>query len=81
MEDNPLLNNMVNKIKIINISLRQIQTFKSGRTIDINGINRMTLSRGKTTDTQFDEAAEKLIEERENLIIRCMRMGHHGQYT
>ncbi len=81
MENNPLLVNMVNKIKVINTSLSQIQTFKNGGLVELGGINRMTLSRGKTTNTQFDEVSEKLINERENLIIRCMRMGHHGRYT
>lgn len=75
MKKNPLLTNMINKIKIIDGSIDMCKKLKQGETIEVNGLHRIAFSRGEhTTDDQIDETICKLMVERIGLAERVCKM-------
>lgn len=75
MKRNRLEINMRNKIDILHGAIRQCHELMDGKTIELKGINPITIGRGDTTDEQFTQTIGNLYDEIEGLEKRLLRMG------
>ncbi len=66
---------MKNKVEINNGAIAQCRRLMNGETIELNGLNTISVNRGDTTDQQFQDGIYKLMEENCNLQMRIERMG------
>lgn len=72
---NRLLQNMKNKVGVINGAIDMIYRLKNGETIKLNGLQSFSVSLENNRDFDCNKRLSELFQERENLITRINRMG------
>jgi 16S rRNA U516 pseudouridylate synthase RsuA-like enzyme len=65
---------MKNKVDIIEGAISQCKRLINNESIELNGLHRLTITRGNLTDPQLNERIMELEEEKQNLCIKIMRM-------
>lgn len=76
---NRLKVNMENKIGIINGAIGQLRRMKNGETIEVNGLHKIKISRGKLTNQQINDRISDLMVESLGLQERCERFKNRGK--
>lgn len=71
---NRLLINMENKVDIIEGAISQCNRLINNESIELNGLHRLTITRGNLTDLQLSERIMELEDEKQNLCIKIMHM-------
>lgn len=71
---NRLLINMKNKIDILNVAIHQCDILVNDGTIELNGLHKLTVTRGENTKDSINKRRNELVEERQNLINRVCRI-------
>lgn len=71
---NRLLINMKNKIEILHGAIHQCDILENDGTIEINGLHKLTITRGENSKESIIKRRNELLEERQNLINRVCRM-------
>lgn len=71
---NRLLINMKNKIDILHIAIHQCDILANDGTIELNALDKLTVTRGENSKESIIKRRNELIEEKQNLINRVCRM-------
>lgn len=71
---NRLLINMKNKVSIIDGAIEQCKKLMKNEEIYLNGLHKLTITRGKSTDNDLQNRINELNNERFNLIVRINRI-------
>lgn len=72
---NRLLINMKNKVDVINGAIDQCYKLINNEEIKLNGLWKMTITKGKITDEDLLNRINELQKEKNNLLVRIDRMG------
>lgn len=65
---------MENKVDIIDGAISQCKRLINNESIELNGLHKLTITRGGLTDLQLNDRIRELEEEKQNLCIRIMHM-------
>ena len=76
LENNPLLKNMVNKVKSIDSAIEMCYTMANGKTVNLGGMIGEIKAKEGSRDSLIQRAHE-LSKEREGLERRCARLGYY----
>lgn len=71
---NRLLINMKNKIDILHGAIHQCDILANDGKIELNGLHKLTITRGENSKESIIKRRNELVEERQNLINRVCRM-------
>lgn len=71
---NRLLNNMKNKVDVINGAIDQCKRLINNETITLKGLHTISINRGQLTDQDLQNRIKELNAEKSNLLIRIDRM-------
>lgn len=67
---NPLLINMTNKVGVIDGAIDHCKRLMNNESIQLNGLHKLTISRGDITDSYFTSRIDELMLERLDLTKR-----------
>lgn len=70
MKTNRLLINMTNKVDVIDGAIDQCKKLMNNESIELNGLHKLTVSRGSATDSYFTSRIDELMLERLDLTKR-----------
>ena len=68
---------MRNKVEVINGAIGMCNRLINNETIQLNGLHKLSVTKGNISDSDLRQRIIQLHEERENLYNRIVIMGHY----